>query len=322
MSHAAQIVGGNAAPKKEGSGTESAIRDMSIPTSMNTASIFMSKTASIAYLDIQGSSALKFTLGESVTRQIFLPEHFAKNSGAVQISNNILRRIHISKIFIAQGTKNSFPFPLGVRINNIPNSEYTCEGDAFVYIIPQNFTVVNDVCIFESSGDENLMKTWEEEFAKWNSDNLEILCAMHIPESDTVMVHVEHPVIQLLEKKFEEFGVTPPSQQHSATPGWRPVDSHTFARACAWLRDNILSKSGKTFDMSQINVTFSRLNNAKFTELPPSFFIDMPLTGTETVSELTSVKDKYANLTVQRPFNIDIKLSFQYRLPTMDTTPK
>ena len=288
----------------------------------NKCTIYLSKTASIAYLDVQGSSALKFNIIDSVTRQIFLPEHFSKNKSSLQLSNNILRRIYINKIYIDAGTSNSFPFPLGIKINTIPNQEYTQEGDAFVYIIPQKFTVSAPVCIFESSGDENLMKTWEEDFAKWNTDNLETLHAMSIPESDTVMVHVDHPVVQLLEKKYEEFNVTPPSQQNSSTPMWRQVDAHTFRRACSWLRDNILSKSSQTFDMTQMLVTFGRINNDKFTDLHPSFFTDMPMQGTETINELTDIKNKYANLNMQRPFTLDIKISILYRLPTQDSISK
>lgn len=299
--------------------TEHAGHNVSISNHITRASIFMTKTASIAYLDIQGSSALKFNFLESVNRQIFLPEHFSKNTSSIQLSNNILRRIHINKVFIALGTSNSFPFPLGITISGIPGSEYTAEGENFSYIIPQKFEVKQNICIFESSGDEGLMKTWEDDFAKWNSDNLETLCAMHVPESDIVMVHMEHPVLQLLEKKHEEFGILPPSQQQSTTPNWRQIDNSTFSRACSWLRDNILSKSSKTFDMSQFMVSFSRINGAKFTDLPPSFFVDMPINGTESLAELTDIKNKYANVTVQRPFNIDIKISFEYRLPTLDS---
>ena len=293
--------------------------ETSISNALNITSVFLTKTASIAYLDIQGPSALRFNMNDSVTRQIFLPEHFSKNTGSVNLSNNILRRIHINKIFVAPGTSNSFPFPLGLKIGGIPNTEFTSEGDAFAYIIPQKFTLGTDICIFESIGDESLMKTWEEDFAKWNSDNLETLCAMRIPESESVLVHVEHPVAQLLEKKYADFNTTPPSQQMSTTPNWRQIDSHTFDRACAWLRDNILSKSSKTFDMSQLTVSIARPNNSKFTDLPPSFFVDMPIQGTESISELTDIQNKFANITIQRPFNIDIKLKFQFRLPTMDS---
>ena len=115
------------------------------------------------------------------------------------------------------------------------------EGDSFNYIIPAKFSVLNETFIFESVGDAGLMQTWEEDFAKWNTDNLETLCAMIVPESDIVMVHLEHPVVQLLDKKYEEFNTLPPTEQPNTTPNWRQIHRHTFDRACAWLRDNILS---------------------------------------------------------------------------------
>ena len=51
-----------------------------------------------------------------------------------------------------------------------------------------------------------------------------------------------------------------------------------------------------TFDMTQMLVTFGRINNDKFTDLTPSFFTDMPMQGTENIGELTDIKNAYANL--------------------------
>jgi hypothetical protein len=277
----------------------------------------MNKTASIAYLDLQGPNARKFSLSEAVTRSIFLPDYMNRNPNSIQFVNNLLRRIHLHRICVSHGTSNSFPFPLGIKIQGIPASEYTIDGDSFNYIIPAKFSVLHETCIFESVGDAGLMQTWEEDFAKWNTDNLETLCAMIVPESDVVMVHLEHPVVQLLDKKYEEFNTLPPTEQPNTTPNWRQIHRAVFDRACAWLRDNILSKSSKTFDMTQINIYFDKIDNSKFTLLPPSFFVDIPIKGTEDVCEMTEIKSKFSNLTIQRPFSLDIKLKFYYRLPTM-----
>jgi len=50
---------------------------------------------------------------------------------------------------------------MGIRIHGITANEYTATGDAWNYIIPQKFTVHTPVCVFESTGDEGLMATWE-----------------------------------------------------------------------------------------------------------------------------------------------------------------
>jgi hypothetical protein len=213
----------NAVYQKNKTNEEQDTNTMSINNAEHTSVIFVSKTASIAYLDIQGANTRKFNLSDIITRQIFLPDHLNKNPHAIQVSNNLLRRIHIHKISIAPGSRNTFPFPLGIIIQGIPGSEYTVSGDVFNFIMPQNFSVQRDICIFESSGDASLMQTWEEDFAKWNTDNLETLCALCVPESEIVMVHLEHPVVQLLDKKSAEFDTTPPSDQPNTTPNWRQV---------------------------------------------------------------------------------------------------
>jgi len=40
----------------------------------------------------------------------------------------------------------------------------------------------------------------------------------------------------------------------------------------------------------------------------------MVITGTESVQEMNEKKEKFANIVVQMPFNVDIKLSIHYRL--------
>ena len=137
---------------------------------------------------------------------------------------------------------------------------------------------------------------------------------MDVPDTDIVMVHLEHPVVQLLDKKFLEFGTIAPSSQLSNTPNWRQIPRQVFHRACQWLRDNILSKSSKTFDLSQLTLHVQKIDGSKFTDLSAGCFSDMQFLGTESVQEMNEKKEKFANIIVQMPFNIDIKLSLHYRL--------
>ena len=44
-------------------------------------------------------------------------------------ANNHLRRILLNKITIDPGTKNTFPFPIGIRITNLQGSEYSTDGE-------------------------------------------------------------------------------------------------------------------------------------------------------------------------------------------------
>jgi len=201
---------------------------------------------------------------------------------------------------------------MGMRIHGITANEYTASGEAWNYIFPQKYTVHTPVCVFESTGDAGLMQTWEEDFARWNSENLETLCAMSVPDSDIVMVHLEHPVVQLLDKKFQEFGTVAPSEQISNTPNWRQIPRSVFDSACQWLRDNILSKSSKTYDLSQLTISIGKVDRSKFTDLTAGCFSDMTITGAENVNDMNDKKTKYANILVQMPFTIDLKISLQH----------
>jgi len=50
-------------------------------------------------------------------------------------------------------------------------------------------------------------------------------------------------------------------------PNWRQIPRNAFDLAYQWLRENILSKSSKTFDLSQLRLHISKIDGSKFTDL-------------------------------------------------------
>ena len=147
----------------------------SIDNETYSRSIFMTKTASMTWLDLQGVSARKFSVNEMAMRNIILPEHLLQADSGLAHSNNILRRVHLQSIEVEAGTVNQFPFPVGIRISGFPQQEYTVAGDAYSFIIPGNTAIEESQTIFESHGDQKLQYTWEAEYAKWDSTNLDTL---------------------------------------------------------------------------------------------------------------------------------------------------
>jgi hypothetical protein len=140
---------------------------------------------------------------------------------------------------------------------------------------------------------------------------------MVVPESDIVMVHLQHPVVQLLDKKFEEFQTVAPSTQPTTTPNWRQIEKNIFHRACSWLRENILAKSSKTFDLSQMTINFGKIDKTTFNDIPASCFTDMPFTGSEDIEQIVDKKNKYINVLMQKPFTFELKIMLEYRFTSM-----
>lgn len=70
---------------------------------LQVANIFLTKTASIAFLELQGANGKKFHLSENVMRQVLLPEHANQNQSTASFTSGLLKRIHLQKIFIQQG---------------------------------------------------------------------------------------------------------------------------------------------------------------------------------------------------------------------------
>jgi len=64
---------------------------------LQIANIFMSKTASIAFLELQGANGRKFHFNENVMKQILLPDHSTQNQNTASYASNLLKRIHLQK---------------------------------------------------------------------------------------------------------------------------------------------------------------------------------------------------------------------------------
>ena len=87
-----------------------------------------------------------------------------------------------------------------------------------------------------------------------------------------------------------------------------------FEAASKWIKENILTKSSRTFDLSQLDVVFSKIDNSKMTDLPPSCFEDMPFDDIENLEDLNELKANFANVVMQRPFTFSLKIGIQYRI--------
>ena len=66
--------------------------------------------------------------------------------------------------------------------------------------------------------------------------------------------------------------------------------------------------------MSQLTLHIQKIDGSKFTDLSAGCFSEMKILGTENVQEMNEKKETFANIVVQMPFNVDIKLSLHYRL--------
>lgn len=285
---------------------------------IRSCSIFMNKTASIAFLEMQGANGRKFHLSENAMRSVLLPEYSNQNQHVLNDSSNLMRRVHLQRVSIEPGSSNLFPFPIGIHISGIEGSEHSISGDRFNYIFPGRHGVSVPNIIYESFGDEELMTNWDLEFSSFNAENLETLCVMFVPDSDVCMIHLSHPCVQLLDKRFDEFGTVAPTSQPTTTPNWRQIQRGVFQTACSWLREHILSKSSKTVDLSQLTISFGKIDKTNFNEIPASCFTDMQFDGDEDIEMLNSKKSKFANILMQKPFNLDIKISLEYRFSSND----
>jgi hypothetical protein len=125
----------------------------------------------------------------------------------------------------------------------------------------------------------------------------------------------DHPVLQILERRPDYFKVGVQTMTASSTPNWKHVQQSAFDTASKWIKENILTKSSRTFDLSQVDVVWSKTDsNSKMTDLPPSCFEDMPFDEIENLEDLNELKANFTNVVMQRPFTLSLKVGIQYRI--------
>lgn len=156
--------------------TDSRLDDSTASHAILRRSLFFEKSASMTLLEVNGPNARKFHMTEDKMRRVLLGEasQHKENSGS------LLRRVHLHRVLLGEGSCNQFPFALGLKLHGIPGMVFDASGQEWSFVMGARQKMRGDTVLFESAGDEKLMQTWEEEFPKWNADNLETVCAMQV----------------------------------------------------------------------------------------------------------------------------------------------
>ena len=156
--------------------TDSRLDDSTASHAILRRSLFFEKSASMTLLEVNGPNARKFHMTEDKMRRVLLGEasQHKENSGS------LLRRVHLHRVLLGEGSCNQFPFALGLKLHGIPGMVFDANGQEWSFVMGARQKMRGDTVLFESAGDEKLMQTWEEEFPKWNADNLETVCAMQV----------------------------------------------------------------------------------------------------------------------------------------------
>lgn len=97
------------------------------------------------------------------------------------------------------------------------------------------------------------------------------------------------------------------------------MQKSAFENGSNWIKQNILNKSSRTFDFSQLNVTFGKVDGSKWTDLSPSCFVDMNFEEIDDVECLNKMKENWANIVMQKPFLLDIKIGLRYKFGSVDS---
>lgn len=280
--------------------------------------LFLSKTGSMKFFEMQGPNSTQFRLPEGTLRNMLCARDSAVQAdpaaAALSTSNNALRRVHVYRITLEPGSTNEFPFALGVRIEGVPGTEFNVDGHDYNAILPAGFAVHSPLTVFETHGDEELFAEWEKDFGRWTLANLETFLVMPMPDTDVMMVHADHPVVQFLQKRPDVFGNIEFMAPNPTAPAWVSCSRKVFQDGASWIRNNILLKSSQTFDLSKLTVSFQRLDARSFAAVTPTCYGQMPRpTPGAAVKDIQEYKKVWEEWVVQHPFSLSLRIGIHFR---------
>lgn len=178
-------------------------------------------------------------------------------------SVNTLRNVYVVSCKVLEH-KNSFPVPLGVIMNCVPNDEMTDVGERYAFTcLPMSSNTTSHV-LYEADATRSEGHEWRINYPDYTEKNLEIHNVLEVNGMPYVFVHEGHPVISLLRANTELLGSK--IDDHVKIDGeWFKVSKQVLSTCCNTLRSKVLSRISFN-DLNSLQVQLKRLDAREWTE--------------------------------------------------------
>ena len=259
------------------------------------------------YVAIASSMANLFSEGSGSAVWSILPDRAAKifgdNASDMTSSLNSIKNAYILSCKVLE-SKSSFPVPLGVTINCIPNNEVTDTGQSYAFTVMPNAYNTTPFVLFEADMNSAENNQWRNCFREYNRDNLATHNVLDVQGMPYKFVHETHPIIQLLMVNKEMLGSD--ISTHAKIDGeWYKIGTQVLNTACGVLSSKILTKM-PCQDLSQLQAQLKRADANEWTD-HSNFLEESMEGGGSAFAGGESIFDK--------PCSFHCRLEITYELP-------
>ena len=224
--------------------------------------------------------------------------------------NGVIRAVRILQ------QETNFPFAMGATISCVPPSEVTDLGDMYAYTVLPNSKLSAPQTVYESDPLANENPVWRQNYAQWNTHNLEKEGVIDVPNQPYVFVHMAHPVVGLLRHNADLIGCDIDKQPKIESQYFR-VTRQVLATCCQTLRKSILSKM-QTQDLNMFSLQLHRLNAAAWDDLGngAECLQDFKVKAKWTEEQAEREKEHHLRQFVTKQYHYMARLQIEYEVPT------
>jgi hypothetical protein len=194
--------------------------------------------------------------------KIFGHSHDSGNAD-LSISTNSLRNAYIVSCCLHE-RRSTFPIPLGVSLNCIPNNELTETGDRYAFtMLPVSYNTHPQI-LFEADASQSEGFEWRKMFPEYTDANLDSHNILEVAGCPYVFVHEKHPIIHLLRANHEILGSK--IDDHVKIDGeWFKVSKQVLQTCCHTLRTKVLSRISFN-DLNTFQLQLKRIDARDWTD--------------------------------------------------------
>lgn len=268
--------------------------------------LHMNVTGSLNEFDEKGATAGTWRPRDGKEVPVFAPiESGIENN--LTTTTEAIKNSRIRKVSCLE-YRNTFPIPIGIKCDNIPQCESTDLGHRYLMTMLPVHGNSNEQQLYSSDDTSMEAQRWTREYPKYNERNLNTCGVMEVRSHPVCFVDKDHPVISLLRANKDILG-SDIDAQTLVQGRWHTVSRQCFNTAVKTLRQKVMP-----------NVNISNLGGFTLQATPLDRKSWCNIGKGEHVEEMqrASTKDQVSSAhkaAMNKPYNITARFKVVYEYP-------
>lgn len=269
-------------------------------------------SGSPANLALAGPQAAMWKPASGKETVVFCPSLSGDMDPAQMVDSN--RNGVIRSVTVLE-QESTFPFTLGVSISCVTPAEVTDLGESYAYTVLPRSNLAAPQRVYECDPAEHENAVWRQNYARWNSHNLEKEGVMDAVDQPFVFVHMNHPAIGLLRHNEDMIGCQIDKRPKIADQYYQ-LSRQVLATCCHTLRKSVLSKM-QTQDLNMFSLQLHRIGATAWDDLGDGSVClqEFQPKAKWSESQLETEKEHHLRQFVTKQYHYIARLQVEYDVP-------